>query len=463
MPAINLFLAIVGSAILQILFASTATLAAAEAEVTPDESAKAQVVLSGATEIPLLPDHKTLAAKTPVQVQIYQLDATPLGERSPLLFVHGGGGERKEMFRWDKVVNAFVKDPEFNAKYKVYFLRYDSEASLPGTVNDAVEVLLNFASKNPTKKITAVALSMGGNVMQGALADSRVDAVIARLFALGTPFHGSPLFSADWYQYSLHKNKFQPMSRLFDSLDYRAYFSRHRNYQKDLKWDNVDQAMPDVGKFHSITPLGPKGNLTVTRDANPLLSTFNKEIRIDKGKITAYAGYLLNKDVLDMTRKQKMRSYLLAPYHFFTVRVPAQLGREQPALKVLNAKVGRVVSDSGYGKAKLYALNDGITPISSAIFLSAKATREYPILKESDLIILNDIADIRKARVFRNIDHITFIEGSPPHRGSSFIKDEVHPIDGAHTIFDWMLNDLLDRSQNTHVAAGSESGASQSD
>lgn len=459
MYARHIFIALFLSAVFA---AGPAALSVDLSRLADESAASSQVVFDDGRDVALLPDGKTLSAKGPVEVQLFQLDDSAIGERAPLLFVHGGGGEHKEMFRWDKVVGAFRKDPEFNKRYKVYFLRYDSEAPLPSSVNDAVEALIDFGDKNPTKKLTVVALSMGGNVMQGALADRRIDALVTRLIALGTPFHGSPLFSADWYQYSLHKNKFQPVSRLFDSLDYRAYFSRHKNYQKDLKWDNVDNAMPDVGKFHSLTPLGPKGNLTVGRDDNPLLATFNKEIKIDKNKITAYAGYLLNSDVLAMSRKQKMRSYLLAPYHFFTVRVPAQLGREQPALKVLNAKVSRVVSDEeGYGKAHLYALNDGITPISSAVFLSAKATREYPILKETDLSILNEITDIRKARVFRNIDHITFIEGSPPHRGSSFVRDEIHPNDGAHSIFDWMLNDLLDRSQSTHVAVSADTSASK--
>ncbi|HEY9785374.1 MAG TPA: hypothetical protein V6D17_08235, partial [Candidatus Obscuribacterales bacterium] len=352
--------------------------------------------------------------------------------------------EHKPVFRWDKVLDYFSKDPEFTKTFKVVLMRYDSTGSLEDEVEDAKKAIPALSKSSGDKPVTIIALSMGGNIVQGALTDASVGKCVERAICLGTPFHGSPLFSPDWFQYSLAK--YTPITRLVNSLDYRLYFSRHKNYQQLLKWDNVDGSIPQAGRFHSLTPLGPRGVLTISRDSNPRLTKTNEEVA--KDKIIAYAGYLLNPDIMTATAKHRMESFVLAPYRFFTIRVPAQLGREQPALKVLNREISRMkgVDESGH-ETRRYSLNDGITPISSALFLSPDVVRNHSIVHEADLHLLRDLVDIKLGRVFRNIDHITFVEGSPPHRGSTALKDELHPEDGRRPIFEWMLDEVMVRNQ----------------
>jgi len=395
--------------------------------------------------MPVLRPEQVFKDKPP-RLEIFQQNDSALSDRKILLLIHGGGGEYQSMLRWDRALAFFDNDPQFKKTFKVFFLRYDTTDSLTDEIDQAKNLIPELA-KATGKPITILALSMGGNVVQGALADPRVDECVERAICMGTPFHGSPLFSSDWYQYSLLKHKFGPLTRMFDAIDYRLYFSRHKNYQSDLKWDNLDGGIPSIGAFKGITPLGPKGNLDPASDSSSVLRKIN-EGGVDKAKIVAYAGYLLNAEVISMTKKRRLESYLLAPYRFFTIRMPAQLGREQPALKVLNTKIGKVkaADESGVSTRK-FALNDGITPVASALFLPARVVRDYPILKEDDLPSLRPHLDIRLGRVFRNIDHVTFVDGSPPHRGSKFIKDELHPEDGTHTIFDWMLDELLEREQ----------------
>jgi len=395
--------------------------------------------------MPLLSPERIFKEK-PSRLEIFQQNESPLKDRKILLLIHGGGGEYQSMFRWDRALAFFDQDPEFIKKFKVFLLRYDTADSLTDEIEQA-KVLIPELAKGAGRPITILALSMGGNVVQGALADPSVDAFVERAICMGTPFHGSPLFSSDWYQYSLLKHKFGPMTRMFDAIDYRLYFSRHKNYQADLKWDNLDGGIPSIGAFKGLTPLGPKGNLEPANDSSNVLRKIN-ESGPNKSKIVAYAGYLLNAEVITMTKKRRLESYLLAPYRFFTIRMPAQLGREQPALKVLNTKIGKVkaADESGLSTRK-FALNDGITPVASALFLPPQVVRDYPILKEDDLLSLRPHLDVRLGRVFRNIDHVTFVDGSPPHRGSQFLKDELHPEDGSHTIFDWMLDEIMEREQ----------------
>lgn len=382
----------------------------------------------------------------PPRLEIFQQDSSALKDREVLLLIHGGGGEYQSMFRWDRVLAYFDADPTFKKTFKVFFLRYDTTDSLSDEIEQAKKIIPELA-KATGKPITILALSMGGNVVQGAITDPEVEQSIDRALCMGTPFHGSPLFSSDWYQYSLLQHKFGPMTRMLDAVDYRLYFSHHKNYQADLKWDNLDGGIPSIGAFKGLTPMGPKGNLEPARDESNVLRKIN-ESGVNKAKIIAYAGYLLNAEVITMTKKRRLESYILAPYRFFAIRMPAQIGREQPTLKVLATKIGKVTSTDESGlSTKKFALNDGITPISSALFLAPHVVRDYPILKEDDLPSLRPHVDVRLGRVFRNIDHVTFVDGSPPHRGSKFIKDELHPEDGAHTIFDWMLDELLEREQ----------------
>ncbi|MCC7528690.1 MAG: hypothetical protein IT342_09220 [Candidatus Melainabacteria bacterium] len=382
----------------------------------------------------------------PQRLEIFQQDATALNDREVLLLIHGGGGEYQSMFRWDRVLAYFDADAQFKKSFKVFLLRYDTADSLSDEIEQAKKVIPEL-SKAAGKPITIMALSMGGNVVQGALADADVDCCVDRALCMGTPFHGSPLFSSDWYQYSLLQHKFGPVTRMLDAIDYRLYFSRHKNYQADLKWDNLDGGIPSIGSFKGLTPVGPKGSLEPAKDESSILRKIN-QAGVNKAKIIAYAGYLVNAEVISMTKKRRLESYMLAPYRFFAVRVPAQLGREQPTLKVLATKIGKVkaTDESGLSTRK-FALNDGITPIASALFLAPQVVRDYPILKEDVLPSLRPHVDVRLGRVFRNIDHVTFVDGSPPHRGSKFMKDELHPEDGAHTIFDWMLDELLEREQ----------------
>ena len=68
-----------------------------------------------------------------------------------------------------------------------------------------------------------VALSMGGNLLQNAMIDPAFDSRVKSVLTLGTPFHGSPLFTSNWMEYSMLRHYHSPISRLDTALAYRLY------------------------------------------------------------------------------------------------------------------------------------------------------------------------------------------------------------------------------------------------
>jgi hypothetical protein len=431
----------------------------AEGDVN-DNGGVAQIVNTSAN-FPLVPDEKELKPK-PQFSQVYQLNNSPIGDRKPLLLVHGGNGEHQKLFRWDKLVEHFQQDPDFMKQFKIYFLRYDSAALLEKTVPESQEAILNLYAAVGNKPIDVLALSMGGNVIQWALTDTSVDNSVQMVLAMATPFHGSPLFSADWFQYSLYKTRFLPGIRLLDSLDYRVYFHMHKNYQKDLRWDNADKAMPQVGAFHSKVPLGPRGNLTHSRDSNRKLAVINSLDQVNKKKFVTYGAYMLNAYISPEDSHRPI-SALRAPIKLLTTQLPAQLGHEQAALKVLNREISSVKVDKnavGDPKAHFFALNDGITPISSALYLPSDALQNHPIVHEEDLPATVKYLDVKKARVFRGFDHVFFVDGKAPHKAPDDVRDELHPDTGSKHIFAWITDELREMAAIDKVTTTSCDAAS---
>ncbi len=394
---------------------------------------------------PLLPkakDKKFYKSKANLG-QVYQWDNTPIGLRTPLLLIHGGSGEVKYAFRWDR----FIKhtDRTFNQHYKIYLYRYDSKARIRDLSPRLEQSIRRLYRREGNRTIAVMCLSMGGNLIQASLTDPIVASLVDVVLAMGSPFHGSPLFSPDWFQYSLNATPLCPPARSFNAIGYKLYFKEHLNYQQDLKWDNMDSLIPDIGKFKALVPLGPKGDLRVTTEANQSLKAINVDNLNVKDKFITYAGYIPN-SYLKPAPIRKIEDIITWPYHIIMVRVPILFGDTNSVLKFLNSEMANVKVNKKAshikGVRQSYALNDGITPVSSAIYISNDGLRKNIITDEKSLMNVYPYIDVRVARVFKNVGHVSFLEGRPL-RGNYFILDTLHKNDGRHSLFKWMQLDLL--------------------
>ncbi len=403
-----------------------------------------QPVQNNHSPFSLLPKGKYYKKK-PAQAAIYQYDDSLLANRAPLLIVHGLRAEYYPCFRWEKLIKRLNANKDFASKFKIYLARYDSTALLDKTVPEMQQRIAELYQSVGRKPIIALALSMGGNVLYESMLSPQTDQQVKLLMAMGTPFHGSPLFSADWLKYGIYKNISFPWTRIDHSIAYKLYFARNPNLLADLRWDNCDGAIPDIGHFASRLPFGPKGNLTPERSVNPRMVAINKK-NFDKSKLITYSGYLLNPYQLPETARI-IENTFLGPYTMFTIALPAYLAREHPVLKMLNRVISTVPpTEIASKRAKtnfVYVLNDGITPVLSSLFLPDAHCATYGLSREADLIKIKPFVDVRTARIFRNIDHLTYIDGTRPSVViPNTMRDELNPEAGNRNIFNWILFDL---------------------
>lgn len=408
------------------------------------------------------PPPKKALKKAPTDVQIYELNNSSLRDRSAFLLVHGLRGEHYPNFRWQKVVDQLTANKTFRSRYKIYFVRYSTKERLETSVPKFRTALHRLYTATNKRPITMMALSMGGNVAYESMLEPEIASTVRLLIALGTPFHGSPLFSEDWMQYSLYKKLAWPWTRVDHALALKLYFNRNRNLLADLSWDGQDNSVPTPGKFKSKLLFGPHGNLDKAT-INERLAEINDNHQHLKKKLVTYSGYLHNPYLDNSKAARYIESAAMYPVTLVSMRVPAHLAREHPVLEMLNHDIASIyVNDNWRKKSQpspfIYALNDGITPVSSALFLPKQVLADTPLANSSDIKNLRGKTDVRLARVFKNIDHLTYIDGFRPFRASEKIKDELNPDDGEKEIWQWLVDDILNTTDvAAHIAKDTDS------
>lgn len=384
------------------------------------------------SSVSALAPHQALKS-VPRTVEIYQFDNSPLGDRQPLLLIHGLIGEFHPLFRWKELAQYLSRDQDFQHRYKIYLARYNSHASLNETTRNFDTALRKMA---PAGGLTVVAISMAGTIVRNAMRDPAVDQSISRVITLGAFFRGSPLFCPDWMQQSIRKRHLSPLVRVDRSLGYKLYFAGHKNLLLDYGWDNVDGQRPAARLSQVRADLAVAPN---SPDQTPLAAA---QMQPGDHKIVVYAAYLHNQYFPHP--HGGAHSFLFSPVALFWTTLPAHSRREHPALRFLNQIIAEAVPGTTDTSSVLYPLNDGISPISSSLLLPNDFVAHSDFRNRAVLDNIGTHSYAKKARLFENADHLTFIEGHRRIRSSADISDVLSMTEKPRSMFAWILKDLLE-------------------
>lgn len=374
---------------------------------------KIQTAGCAISSVSALAPHRAMKS-VPTTVEVYQYDSSPLGRRQPLLLIHGLVGEFHPLFRWQELANYLSQDQDFQGRYKIYLVRYNTRLPLKDITGDFQRALRDLA---PPDGVTIVAISMAGTIVRDAMKDPAVDQCVSRVVTLGTFFRGSPLFCPDWMHQSIRKRHLSPLCRIDRLLMYKLYFSRHKNLLVDYQWDNADGQMP-AGR-------------TVVSDVQP-----------SDRKFVVYAGYLHNQ--YTPHPHGAVHAFLFSPFSFLQTTLPAHLGREHAALRFIDDIIAGAVPRTGDGSTIIYPLNDGISPISSSLLLSNDFVAHCALRDEDGFKDVRTNSSAKKTRLFDNIDHLTYIESHRPVGSSEDVTDVLTRTEKPRPIFAWILKDLLE-------------------
>ncbi len=190
-------------------------------------------------------------------VCIREVDSVPLGEKLPLILIHGLNEDAifapPHTDTWNNFLDYYNTSPALKAIFKPYLVYYYSNAAsvsnLGGALCDALDKINQGDSDNfGNKNIVLAGHSMGGLVARSSLAFQQnfgafngkaLGERALKIITFGTPHHGSPLANgpardrragAGWkVAIDSYELLFQSSGPAWDQVN-----------RSDLRWDNYD-------------------------------------------------------------------------------------------------------------------------------------------------------------------------------------------------------------------------------
>jgi triacylglycerol esterase/lipase EstA (alpha/beta hydrolase family) len=171
-------------------------------------------------------------------------DKSPLGDRTPLVLIHGIGASASTEFNWERFLDFTKKDKALMGRYKIYLYHYDSSRSVPAISQNLQQTLTSFIQLLGDKSIKIVAYSEGGLLTRNALQDPYLDQHIEEVITIATPFHGSPLANPEWIRQQVKTESPFSLLRMGQRLAYNITGRLYPSFKEDFRWDNFDGAIP---------------------------------------------------------------------------------------------------------------------------------------------------------------------------------------------------------------------------
>lgn len=196
------------------------------------------------TDLPITASQLVSSNAIPVRSGLDAFDKAPLGNRTPLILVHGIGASASTQFNWERFLDYADKQKPLMERYKIYLYHYDSTRSVPDISQSLLQTLKHFIQAQNGRHIKILAYSEGGLLTRNAMQDSYVDAHTDEVITLATPFHGSPLANPEWIRQQVKTDSPFSLVRIGQRIAYSITGKLYPTFKEDFHWDNFDGALP---------------------------------------------------------------------------------------------------------------------------------------------------------------------------------------------------------------------------
>lgn len=423
-------------------------------------------------------------------LSIHPYENSPLAGRTPLVLVHGIGGDAN-YYHWGHFLDFTKTKLDFQKRYKIYLVHYNSAYSVTELSGALSDTLREFVKVHGNRPIRVLAYSEGGLLTRNAMQDPFLEKHTEQVITIATPFHGSPLANPAWFE--KHLKTEPPLSplRMTYKMAYWVARKQHPSFETDFHWDNFDQAIAaqDFEKAY-----GRRGELkayALEQKDNFITygSFFGENVDNDDRQMTQALELkqplsderpklvnLFRKNVLfsvvqrsmatlphAITKKQAEAASDAQPEDTSVASLPGgtpqtvfaqvmvtesladaahevvEKSAPHPALRKPNP-----MHTSDPAMAPLMLYNDGISPISSTLWLGRFTPRfkEMKTPVEQAWAALKSLKGQRVARLFHGLDHRNWMEGETRH-DSDRVKDLLNPNEPPRTVFEWLVHDLM--------------------
>lgn len=406
-----------------------------------------------------------------------EVDDSPLAERSPLILVHGIGGDENRLFDWGRFLSATEHKGDFQKRYKIYLYRYDSRRSVPTVSGELQARLHDFIRTLGGRNIKLLAYSEGGLLVRNAMQDAYLDEHTAEVLTIATPFHGSPLANPVWLQSQMKTESPFSLVRLGQRQAYAIARRKYPTFRQDFHWDNFDGAMPSV-QLGLNTPSEPQLDYALARkkhftaygsyfglEVDPtvlpkvlglqeppprerpmVINLFRKNflfslIRNNIGRLPLIQA---RKDTVSTAQSESL-AMAAVQTSIFPASVPGiQTGVHAVQMRNSHPSAS-LISESIPNPTSMMMFNDGISPISSTLWLGRYLPRRTPgaVLPMGRLWdALRSLKGSPNVRLFAGLDHRNWMEGST-RTGQETLRDLLNPNEPPRTVFEWIIYDLM--------------------
>ncbi len=411
-------------------------------------------------------------------------DTSPLGNRTPLILIHGIGASAGTEFNWERFLDVANRDAALMKRYKIYLYHYDSSRSVPDISNNLKLTLRHFIESHQEKPIKILAYSEGGLLTRNAMQDPYLDHHTDEVITIATPFHGSPLANPDWVRRQVKTESRLSLVRMGQRLAYGITKKLYPSFKEDFHWDNFDGALPAEQLAQSATAISSKDYALANKkrfvtygsyfglEVDPALIAEKLDNTAQTPKEKVLVGNLFRRNVLFSVVRHTIAKLPLATGRPLPEAAPAKADpvntvnqvvhdppanhamlaiadknrKSAPLIPAVNPSESQASAQTAQTPARISMMmfNDGISPISSTLWLGRYVSTQQGVAISTEKLweTLKKLKGNSNTRLFAGMDHRNWMDGTT-RTGQAEIQDLLNPNEPPRTIFGWIIYDLM--------------------